>query len=154
MALYRQCVFPRAFSKSFTSFEPERFWHLVGVPSRKGILRTTTAVHHQRNQAVVISLKRCFPSGDPPPAMLRRSNTWRRLAYAMIRILSPPLIARHCETRFTADASGRITNWNWQGNACKATAPKGPKGQQAMAPTPKSKYEKCSADQLRTGTCA
>jgi hypothetical protein len=65
---------------------------------------------------------------------------------------APTVIARHCETRFTADASGRITNWNWQGNACKATAPKGPKGQQAVAPT--IKYEKCSADQLRTGTCA
>src|SRR5258708_3558580 len=62
----------------------------IAVPSRKGILRTIAAVHHQGNQAVVTSLTRCFPSGDPPPAMLRRSNTWRRLAYAMIRILSPP----------------------------------------------------------------
>jgi hypothetical protein len=62
----------------------------VGVPSRKGILRTIAAVHHQRNQAVVTSLKSCFHSGDPPPAMLRRSSTWRRLPYAMIRILSPP----------------------------------------------------------------
>jgi hypothetical protein len=30
------------------------------------------------------------PSGDPPPVMLRRSITWGHLAYAMIRILSPP----------------------------------------------------------------
>jgi len=63
------------------------------VPSRKGILRTIAAAHHPRNQAVVTSLKRYFPSGDPPPAMLRRSNTWLRPAYAIIRILSPPPLA-------------------------------------------------------------
>jgi hypothetical protein len=62
----------------------------LGVPSRRGIFRTIAAVHHQRDHAVVISLKRCFPSGDPPPVMLRRSIIWRRLPYAMIRILSTP----------------------------------------------------------------
>lgn len=32
-------------------------------------------------------------------------------------------IAMQCITRFTVDARGTITNWAWQGNDCKATAP-------------------------------
>jgi hypothetical protein len=66
----------------------------------------------------------------------------------------PIVIPQACATRFTVDASGRITNWSWQGNACRAKAPPpGPKTQQAQAPAAPT-YQKCSADQLRAGTCA
>lgn len=30
----------------------------------------------------------------------------------------------HCKTRFTINPDGIITNWNWQGNDCKARATK------------------------------
>jgi hypothetical protein len=62
----------------------------------------------------------------------------------------PTMIATHCETRFTSDASGRITNWSWQGNSCKARAPK-----KAATPTVVAvpEYQKCTADQLRHGGC-
>jgi len=33
-------------------------------------------------------------------------------------------IAMSCVTRFTVNAQGTITNWSWQGNDCKARAPK------------------------------
>jgi hypothetical protein len=62
----------------------------------------------------------------------------------------PIVIPQACMTRFTVDASGRITRWSWQGNACRAKAPPpGPKTQSAAIPT----YQKCSADQLRSGSC-
>jgi hypothetical protein len=63
----------------------------------------------------------------------------------------PVIIPQSCATRFTVDVSGRITSWNWQGNACRAKAPPpGPKSQPVSVPT----YQKCSADQLRSGSCA
>lgn len=33
-------------------------------------------------------------------------------------------VALQCITRFTVNAQGTITNWTWQGNDCKAMAPK------------------------------
>jgi hypothetical protein len=35
------------------------------------------------------------------------------------QISAPTVISQRCVTRFTADASGRIVNWSWQGNACR-----------------------------------
>jgi hypothetical protein len=65
--------------------------------------------------------------------------------------LPPMVINLSCVTRFTTDAAGRITNWAWQGNACKATPPK----QQTTAPSapPILNYKKCTADQIRAGEC-
>jgi len=63
----------------------------------------------------------------------------------------PTVIAQHCVTRFTADSAGRITSWSWQGNSCRAVAPKKPA---APAPTPTLVYQKCTADQLRSGECS
>ena len=34
------------------------------------------------------------------------------------------VIAQSCTTRFTTDAAGTITNWAWEGNACRANPPK------------------------------
>jgi Plasmid pRiA4b ORF-3-like protein len=50
---------------SVDDYDPDRF----GVPSRKGILRTIAAMHHQRNQRVMSTSDRNFPpqefeSGD------------------------------------------------------------------------------------------
>jgi hypothetical protein len=64
---------------------------------------------------------------------------------------APTVIERNCVTRFTADASGRITNWAWQGNACRSAAPKKPT---AVAATPAPDYKMCTADQLRHGECS
>lgn len=64
---------------------------------------------------------------------------------------APTVIPTQCETRFTADASGRITNWAWQGNSCRAIAPKAPV---VAAATPTPTYQKCTADQLRRGECS
>jgi hypothetical protein len=36
----------------------------------------------------------------------------------------PIVIAQRCTTRFTVNSDGRITNWSWEGNACRAVAPK------------------------------
>jgi hypothetical protein len=65
---------------------------------REGNFSTIAAARRQRNQAVVISLKRCFPSGDPPPAMSRRS---KHLAARGVRDdpnLEPP---QHCHNLLT-----------------------------------------------------
>lgn len=64
----------------------------------------------------------------------------------------PTVIAQNCVTRFTADPSGRITNWTWQGNACRSKAP--PKARTATAPSTPAGYHPCSADQLRKGDCS
>lgn len=69
---------------------------------------------------------------------------------------APTVIQQACVTRFTADASGRITNWAWQGNACLAVPPKKPSTPVAVAaPAPATPaYQKCTADQLRRGECS
>jgi hypothetical protein len=68
----------------------------------------------------------------------------------------PTLIHQTCITRFAADSNGRIVRWAWQGNACRSVAPKKPPTQtttgQAPAATPA--YAKCTADQLRSGSCS
>jgi hypothetical protein len=62
---------------------------------------------------------------------------------------APTPIEMSCTTRFSTDASGRIVNWAWQGNACKGRAPK-QEAQPKVIPAP---YKKCSAEQIRTGEC-
>src|ERR1700733_1888308 len=64
----------------------------------------------------------------------------------------PTVIATRCVTRFTADASGRITNWSWEGNSCRAVAPKKTSVVAAVPVQPVS-YKKCTADQLRHSDC-
>jgi hypothetical protein len=66
-------------------------------------------------------------------------------------ISAPTVISKQCVTRFTADPSGRITSWAWQGNACRSVTPKKPT---APAPTATPAYQKCTADQLRRNECA
>jgi hypothetical protein len=66
---------------------------------------------------------------------------------------APTVIATQCVTRFTADANGRITSWSWQGNSCRAVAPKTPTVQSPMQ-TKTAEYQKCTADQLRRGDCS
>jgi hypothetical protein len=66
---------------------------------------------------------------------------------------APTVIATQCVTRFTADAAGRITNWAWQGNSCRAVAPKIPSVAAVSAPQTAA-YQKCTADQLRRGECS
>jgi hypothetical protein len=63
----------------------------------------------------------------------------------------PIVIAQRCVTRFTADASGRINRWSWEGNACRSVAPPKPT---APVPVAVPVYQKCTADQLRQGTCS
>lgn len=46
----------------------------LGVPSRKGILRTIAAMHNQRNQVVVTSLKRYFLAGKSGGGNLMKIN--------------------------------------------------------------------------------
>ena len=66
----------------------------------------------------------------------------------------PTVIPQQCTTRFTADATGRIVQWAWQGNACRAVAPpKRAATQPAPAPAAAA-YPRCTADQIRTGTCS
>lgn len=66
----------------------------------------------------------------------------------------PVVIPQACATRFTVDAGGRITNWSWQGNACRAKAPPpGPKAQTVATPPVAPTYRSCTADQIRAGTC-
>jgi hypothetical protein len=36
----------------------------------------------------------------------------------------PIVIPQRCTTRFTVNSDGRITTWSWEGNACRAVAPK------------------------------
>ena len=63
----------------------------------------------------------------------------------------PVVIPQACMTRFTVDAGGRITRWNWQSNACRSKAPPpSPKVEPVATPA----YQKCTADQLRSGSCA
>jgi hypothetical protein len=66
----------------------------------------------------------------------------------------PTVIHQECITRFTANASGRIVHWAWQGNACRSIAPKKPTAPQIEAHAPPPVYNKCTADQLRSGTCS
>jgi hypothetical protein len=42
----------------------------MGVPSRKGFLRTIASVHHQNIPAVVASLDGHIVRSNPPPRML------------------------------------------------------------------------------------
>lgn len=65
----------------------------------------------------------------------------------------PTVIAQHCVTRFTADSGGRITNWSWQGNACRARAPKAATQPTVTTAAVTPAYQKCTADDLRKGTC-
>jgi hypothetical protein len=64
----------------------------------------------------------------------------------------PMTIAQSCVTRFTTDASGRITNWSWRGNACRSKTPPKPQTTQAPA-TPPPGYHPCGAEQIRKGEC-
>jgi hypothetical protein len=68
----------------------------------------------------------------------------------------PTVIHQECVTRFTADSTGRIVRWAWQGNACRAVAPKRPPVEQTAVQTQVAAplYTKCTADQLRNGTCS
>jgi hypothetical protein len=66
---------------------------------------------------------------------------------------APTVIPTQCVTRFTADSSGRIYNWTWQGNSCRAVAPKVATVAKA-SPAPSPVYQKCTADQLRRGECS
>ena len=63
----------------------------------------------------------------------------------------PVVIEKRCITRFTADGNGRITNWSWEGNSCRAAAPKRPA---SPAATSVAAYQKCTADQLRGNGCS
>jgi len=65
----------------------------------------------------------------------------------------PTVIATRCVTRFTADARGRITNWAWEGNSCRAVAPK-KTVVAAATPAQPTAYKQCTADQLRHGDCS
>jgi hypothetical protein len=62
----------------------------------------------------------------------------------------PTVIPLSCVTRFTADSSGRITNWAWQGNTCRATAPKQPT---TASHAPSTDYTKCTDYQRRQDLC-
>jgi hypothetical protein len=63
----------------------------------------------------------------------------------------PTVIPTNCTTRFTADTNGRITSWSWQGNRCRAKAPK---KREVPPPIQAAQYTKCSADQIRRGECS
>jgi hypothetical protein len=65
----------------------------------------------------------------------------------------PTVIAQLCVTRFTSDASGRITNWSWQGNACRARAPKEKAVPPIVTAVATPVYQKCTADQIRKNSC-
>jgi hypothetical protein len=65
---------------------------------------------------------------------------------------APTAIHQQCITRFTADNHGRITRWSWQGNSCRARAPKAVTAAAVQAPVPA--YKQCTAAQLRSGECS
>ena len=72
---------------------------------------------------------------------------------------APTIVQKRCVTRFTVGPNGRITNWAWEGNSCKAVKPKqsisqAPDTSIASAPAPAPTYQKCTADQLRHGGCS
>jgi hypothetical protein len=62
---------------------------------------------------------------------------------------APTVVDQSCVTRFSTDSMGRIVNWAWEGNACRAAKPK----QQGDKTSPPPEYKKCTADQLRRGEC-
>ena len=64
-----------------------------GVPSRKGILRTIAAVHHQISQAVVISRKRDVAPKSPPPAICHWHFVPHLLGFFSLRVIGAPMIA-------------------------------------------------------------
>lgn len=54
------------------------------------------------------------------------------------RTSAPTVIPQRCVTRFTANAQGQIVNWTWQGNSCRAFAPKPTFAKTDARPTPVS----------------
>lgn len=139
--------------------------HLIsswGIPTNKYSLNDGGVVlEYQRSNTIVLPgitttqpVATTYENGSvsgysPNGGAINGSYNGTATTYAAVT--SPPtVINQQCLTRFTADRSGRIVRWSWQGNSCRAKAPKQVKtATQTTPPT----YKKCSADQIRDGNC-
>ncbi len=141
--------------------------HLVsvwGAPQQEYPLRGGGRVlQYERSNTIV------FPGGTKYEPVTTQSNgtvsgdvngSYTGTATTYVPEKADPItFQQRCVTRFTADASGRIVQWAWEGNACRSIAPAKPTTPEQIS-TPVSKpvttptSQECTADKIRRGDCA